>query len=69
MHPIEKLLSDYNCSLYALQKNGGPAQSLMSRHINNNNPIDNLTVGTICKMAKALDEKPEEILKKLLKYS
>ncbi|MBC2103986.1 helix-turn-helix domain-containing protein [Listeria booriae] len=68
MHPISKLLIEYNTSLYALQKHHGMQQPSLSRSINNDTPIERMNVGTIVQFAHAFGEAPETILRKLLDY-
>ncbi|EUJ44419.1 helix-turn-helix domain-containing protein [Paenilisteria rocourtiae] len=68
MHPISKLLIEYDTSLYALQKYHGMQQPSLSRSIKNEVSIEKMNVSTITQFARAFDETPETILRKLLDY-
>ncbi|WP_430534484.1 hypothetical protein [Listeria rocourtiae] len=68
MHPISQLLVEYDSTLYQLQKYHGMSQSSLSRSIITNSPIAHMRVSALEQFARAFNETPETILRKLLDY-
>lgn len=68
MHPISQLLVEYDSTLYQLQKYHGMSQSSLSRSIITNSPIAHMRVSALERFARAFNETPEIILRKLLDY-
>jgi DNA-binding Xre family transcriptional regulator len=68
MHPIELLCKEFNITRYALSKKSGIRESVFSNLIQKNSPVENMRLGTLLKMADALDLPIGDIVEKLLAY-
>lgn len=68
MHPIDQLCKEYNMTRYALSKKSGIRESVFSNLVQKQSPIENMKLGTLLKMAAALDLPIGDLIEKLLGY-
>jgi transcriptional regulator with XRE-family HTH domain len=68
MHPIELLCKEYNITRYALSKKSGIRESVFSNLVQKNSPIENVKLGTLLKIADALQVPIGDLIEKLLAY-
>ncbi|KHD84230.1 helix-turn-helix domain-containing protein [Heyndrickxia ginsengihumi] len=68
MHPIELLCKEKGITRYALSKKSGVRESVFSNLVQKNSPIENMKLGTLLKMAAALELPIGDLIEKLLKY-
>lgn len=68
MHPIEALCKEYDVTRYWLAKQSGVAETAFTNAITRNSTVDDMRVGTFRKIANALEEDVEIIIKKAYEY-
>ncbi|PKR82447.1 helix-turn-helix domain-containing protein [Heyndrickxia camelliae] len=68
MHAIDLLCKEYGITRYSLSKKSGIRESVFSNLVQKNTPIENMKLGTLLKMASALDLPIGVLIEKLLEY-
>ena len=68
LHPIDYLCKEVGISRYRLAKNMGVGYSTLQSLVSRNSAIDNMNVGTLLKIANAINLTLDETYAKLKSY-
>lgn len=68
MHPIDQLCKEFGLTRYSLSKKSGVNDSTLANLVTRNTDVDNMKIGTIKKIAKAVGLSIDELVEKLESY-
>ncbi|MEC1716582.1 helix-turn-helix transcriptional regulator [Schinkia azotoformans] len=68
MHSIDQLCKEFGLTRYSLSKKSGVNDSTLANLVTRNTDVDNMKIGTIKKIAKAVGLSIDELVEKLESY-